>query len=104
MTDMNSGIVLNPSEGDASKGSVLCFHGMSADARELQGLGEHLASLGFDIYIPNLCGHESIDDAESIKYLGLVRTKDWLADSEKAYQWLENSPAPRFSKKIFSSK
>ncbi len=96
MTDSQGTIVLKCSPEQEVKGSVLCFHGMSADPRELLGLAKHLQASGFNSLIPCLRGHESVDVIESIENLGKVKARDWLNDTETIYQELQKLPKPHF--------
>ena len=72
-------------EGSAPGGKtgVLLIHGFGGSPRSLQELAKRLVDAGYTVALPLLAGHGSTPEA-----MEASRRTEWMADVEKAYQWV----------------
>lgn len=80
------------SDGRASAGSILLFHGLTGLPDEMEELASFLSEHGFNVLVPRLTGH-----GETIEIFKKTRAATWQQDAKDAFEQLKNSfPGPYF--------
>lgn len=62
-----------------AKAAVILFHGLTGTIDEVIDLAEFLHARGFDLFVPRLSGHGSIEE------LRTCHSDKWLADAERCF-------------------